>query len=141
MAAPKDSRSAVGLAIGIGLVALGSWWFLRDSGLVPTAVFDSINRISWPIAIIVLGVTLIYLARRAHTPAPGSRLYRSRDDRWIAGVLGGLAPYLGVDAIVLRVAFIVLSVVGLGGPLILAYIIGAVLVPEEPFVPPQVVGQ
>ena len=132
MEAPKDSRSAVGLAIGIGLVALGSWWFLRDSGLLPSAIFDTINKVSWPIAIIVAGIALIYVARRVEAPAAGTRLYRSRGDRWVAGVLGGLGKYLGIDPIVLRIVFIVLAVAGFG-PLVLVYIVAAVIVPEQPF--------
>jgi phage shock protein C len=132
MEAPKDSRSAVGLAIGIALVAFGAWLFLRDSGFVPSFIFDVINRVAWPVAIIVAGVALIYVARRVEAPAAGTRLYRSRGDRWVAGVLGGLGAYIGIDPTVLRIVFIVLSIVAFW-PLLLAYIVGAAIVPEEPF--------
>ena len=37
------------------------------------------------------------------------KLVRSRKDRWIAGVCGGLAAYFGVDATVVRIAFLVAS--------------------------------
>lgn len=56
-------------------------------------------------------------------------LRRSRQDRMIAGVCGGLGRYLGVDPVLLRVAFVVLAIAGGSG--ILIYILGAILIPEE----------
>lgn len=57
-------------------------------------------------------------------------LRRSRDDRVIAGVAGGLGRYLGVDPVVVRVAFVVLAVFGGSG--VLAYLVGWLVIPEEP---------
>ena len=54
---------------------------------------------------------------------------RSRADRAIAGVCGGLARYFGVDAVLVRVAFVVLTLAGGSG--ILAYLILWLVVPEE----------
>jgi phage shock protein C len=56
-------------------------------------------------------------------------LRRSRSDRVIAGVCGGLGRYLGVDPVLLRIAFVVLAIAGGGG--ILLYIVAWILVPEE----------
>lgn len=56
-------------------------------------------------------------------------LRRSRDDRVIAGVCGGLGRYLGVDPVLIRVAFVVLAIAG-GGGLVL-YIVSWILIPEE----------
>jgi phage shock protein PspC (stress-responsive transcriptional regulator) len=57
------------------------------------------------------------------------RLYRSRRDRVIWGVCGGLARYLNVDVTVIRLVMILLVFAnGIG---ILAYIIMAVIVPLE----------
>ena len=61
-------------------------------------------------------------------PEEPRRLRRSRD-KVIAGVCGGLARYLGVDAVILRIAFVVLAFAGGGG--IPLYIIGWILIPEE----------
>ncbi len=58
------------------------------------------------------------------------RLYRSRTDRQLAGVCAGLAAYLGLDVSLVRIAFIILAL--LGGPGLLLYIILALVVPEEP---------
>lgn len=62
------------------------------------------------------------------------RLYRSRGDRRVAGVCAGIADYLGVDATLVRVAWVLMAIAG--GPGVLLYIVLAAIVPEEPeFVP------
>jgi phage shock protein C len=58
------------------------------------------------------------------------RLYRSLDERMLAGVCGGLAEYFNMDPTLIRVLFVILSLAG--GPGIVAYIILAIIVPEEP---------
>jgi len=57
------------------------------------------------------------------------RLYRSRSDRMIWGVCGGLAKYLNVDPTVVRLVMVLL--VFANGIAILAYIIMAIIVPPE----------
>ena len=65
----------------------------------------------------------------APPPAPRPRrLERSRDDRVIAGVCGGLGEYLGVDAVLIRIAALVL--VFAGGAGLLLYGIGWIAMPE-----------
>jgi phage shock protein C len=59
-----------------------------------------------------------------------ARLYRSRSDRMIAGIAGGVAQYLGVDPVLVRLAFVALVLAGGAG--VLAYLIGWVIIPEEP---------
>jgi phage shock protein PspC (stress-responsive transcriptional regulator) len=58
------------------------------------------------------------------------RLTRSRDDRVIAGVCGGLGEYFGVDAVLIRIAALVL--VFAGGAGLLLYAIGWIAMPEHP---------
>ena len=57
------------------------------------------------------------------------KLTRSKDDRWLAGVCGGLGEYFGVDGTLVRVLFILFSFV-VGGS-ILIYIILWIVMPEE----------
>ncbi len=58
------------------------------------------------------------------------RLYRSRNDRMIAGVAGGLGEYLGMDPTIVRILFVVFALgAGTG---VLAYLIMALIIPEEP---------
>jgi phage shock protein C len=59
------------------------------------------------------------------------RLYRSRDDRMLAGVAGGLAELLDADPSLIRVVWAVLVVLT-GGLALLVYVVMAIVVPERP---------
>jgi phage shock protein C len=58
------------------------------------------------------------------------RLYRSKDERMIWGVCGGLAKYFDVDPTVIRLVAVLTLFLGLTG--ILVYIILAIVIPLEP---------
>jgi phage shock protein PspC (stress-responsive transcriptional regulator) len=58
-------------------------------------------------------------------------LRRSRDNTMIAGVVGGLANYFGLDVTLFRVIFVLVSVFSAAFPGILVYLILWVLVPKE----------
>lgn len=55
---------------------------------------------------------------------------RSRQDRMIAGVLGGIAQRFGWNSTVLRVIFVVVSIASVAFPGILVYLILWLLMPE-----------
>jgi len=56
------------------------------------------------------------------------RLYRSKNDRVIAGVCGGLADYFAIDSALVRIAWVIITL--MGGVGIIAYIICAFVFPE-----------
>ncbi len=60
------------------------------------------------------------------------KLYRSRTDKTIAGVCGGLAKYLNIDPTLVRLLWVVISVfaAGIGGLII--YAVCCAIIPEEP---------
>jgi len=58
------------------------------------------------------------------------KLYRSRQDRMIAGVCGGLARYFRIDPTWVRLIFVLFFL--LGGSTLLLYIILWIIVPLEP---------
>jgi len=58
------------------------------------------------------------------------RPYRSRKERMIGGVCGGLANYFGIDPTLVRLLF-VLGLFAVGGTF-WAYIIMMIVIPEEP---------
>ena len=59
----------------------------------------------------------------------GKRLYRSKKDRMICGVCGGIANYFNIDPTLVRLAFVLIAM-GAGSG-ILAYIIAAINIPDE----------
>ena len=56
------------------------------------------------------------------------KLYRSRDQRMVAGVCGGLADYFNIDVTVVRVLFLILSV--FGGTGLVIYLVMWIIVPD-----------
>ena len=58
-------------------------------------------------------------------------LRRSRSDRMIAGVVGGLARYFGIDSTLARVLYVVGSIVSAAFPGALVYVIMWAIVPNE----------
>ena len=56
------------------------------------------------------------------------KLYRSRSQRMIAGVCGGLADYFNVDATLVRVLFLLLAV--FGGTGLVIYLVMWIIVPD-----------
>jgi phage shock protein PspC (stress-responsive transcriptional regulator) len=59
------------------------------------------------------------------------KLYRSKTDRKLAGICGGLGNYFNIDPTLVRVGFVVLALPG-GLPGVLPYLILWVIIPEEP---------
>lgn len=58
------------------------------------------------------------------------KIYRSKTDKKIAGVCGGLAKLLDIDATLIRLIWAL--TVALGGSGVVAYIVCAIVIPEEP---------
>ena len=59
-------------------------------------------------------------------------LRRSRRDRMIAGVCGGLAEWLGWDPTLVRVLYVVVSILSAAFPGLLVYVILWIVMPETP---------
>ena len=59
------------------------------------------------------------------------RLYRSRQNRILAGVCGGIADYFKIDPLIIRLFFVFIFFFNGAG--ILAYIIGWIIIPEKPY--------
>jgi len=112
------------------------------------AYFDAdvtLIRVAWVILSIVpgaiVGGLIAYAAAWLILPqggvpepqAPGKRLLRSRTDRKIGGVCGGLAEYFGVDSTAVRLAAVILAIYP-GAVIcgVLAYVIGWLVIPSAP---------
>ena len=67
---------------------------------------------------------------RYPTPSQSRLLRRSTDDKVLGGVCGGIARYLGVDAVLIRLLAVVLAIVG-GGAGLIAYLIAWIVIPKD----------
>ena len=67
--------------------------------------------------------------KRAERSGSGKKLYRDVDNAYIGGVSSGLGHYFGIDSLWIRLAWVLLVVLGFGSP-ILIYILLWILIPE-----------
>lgn len=63
-----------------------------------------------------------------------NRLYRSRRDKWLTGLIGGLAEYFGISSTILRI-LIIICVPITSGAAILIYLIASLVISKEPYQP------
>lgn len=60
------------------------------------------------------------------------KLYKSKDNRVLAGVMGGIGEYFNIDPTLLRIGYIFISVFSAVFPGIIVYILMALVIPERP---------
>lgn len=66
----------------------------------------------------------------------GKKLFRSRTDRKLSGICGGMGSYFGCDSTLMRVAWVLAAFIS-GGLAILAYLVLIFVVPNEPYTRPE----
>lgn len=143
---PEWTLGLILTIIGAGLLLHNltghEWW-------LPWHWFEILNihiREVWPVLLIALGMAILLRRPRSDDPAkkvaePSNPLYRSRKDRMIGGVCSGLAAYWQIDVTLVRIIWIMTSLLGslaAGG---LAYLLLLVLIPERPQPEEQIVQQ
>ena len=60
----------------------------------------------------------------------GKKLYRNTENQMLAGVCSGIADYFDIDPTLVRLGWVLFSL--LGGSGLLAYIIAAIIIPDAP---------
>ncbi len=70
---------------------------------------------------------------------PREKLYRSRNDRWVGGVAGGVGYRYGVDPNIVRLVWFLLIFAWGSG--LIAYIVAWVIIPEDPYIGPRNTGR
>lgn len=68
---------------------------------------------------------------RVHGGSRPFRLYRDRENGWIAGIAAGMADYAGIDIRIVRVAW-VLALIFFTPPTLLAYLVMIFVIPHKP---------
>ena len=116
---------------GIGVIVLAE----RLLGWIafPLArVLHIIGNVGWPLLLVALGALLIMRGRSGGLITNG-KLHRSRTDRKIGGVLGGASAFLGIDSTLLRLGYVLVTILtGIWFGFLL-YVIAMAVVPEEQF--------
>jgi len=62
------------------------------------------------------------------------KLYKSKDNKVLAGVLGGLGEYFAIDPVILRLAYLLVVIFSAILPAVIVYVIAALIVPDAPLV-------
>jgi phage shock protein C len=150
---PVPARERNSKFWGILLVAVGTVWFLGNLGL---PLWHHWWGLAWdvvlPVLLILAGVAFMFGGRNwlsaapvpsglspgpdappAETlpPALRARLFKSRTERKLFGVCGGIAAYFNADPTIVRLLFIIASFASFGFMLLL-YLIMAIVTPREP---------
>lgn len=145
----QDLRDRVGQRLrgkrpwvwGALLVLLGILLLVNNLGLLPfrlEIIWRTVNAVFWPLLLIGLGVLLVYLLRGgsldlSRVRGIGERLplRRSRTDRMVAGVCGGIGQALRVDPLLVRITWVLLSVLLLGIAGVALYVLAVLFIPVE----------
>lgn len=62
-----------------------------------------------------------------------TKLYRSRNDKKLAGICGGIGEHLNIDPTIVRLVWAIISVATALVPTAIVYILGWMIIPEGPF--------
>lgn len=141
--ANKIRSESAGMVVGIILISVGLIFLMRESFQVtwpyhwPIFVFPFMRfDVVLPLILVLLGVWFVFYAAQKdsqpHNSASDKKTFRrSRSERMIGGVCGGLAKYWSVDVTLIRIGFVLITLatqVALG---VLAYLVILLAVPEE----------
>lgn len=153
VAPPQQPSSTSNHTIwGILLIAVGVFWLGHTMGVhLWPHVWAFPWRIAFPVLLILGGVAFLFGGRNyvssssgspeeaSHGAASGAdfnRLYRSRSEKKILGVCGGIARYLNLDPVIVRLVFVLGAIASFGFAL-LGYFILALIMTKEPIVFPS----
>jgi phage shock protein C len=126
---PRADRKIAGVCAGIAnyfdvdVVLVRAAWVVFS--IVPGALIGGV--------LAYLGAWLVMPEAAEPATAPtGPRLTRSTTDKKIAGICGGIAEYFGVDSTLVRLLWVILSILcaaGIGG--LIAYVVAWIVIPER----------
>jgi phage shock protein C len=144
-------KPSAGLIIGLIFIIGGLLFLLRYTGLFPWRWSYHLPRIFWwnfhysliiPIFLIIGGALAIFFVFKHEKDnqkmtnkkqsAPGAKkLYRSSENKVIAGVCGGIGEYFNIDPTFIRVGLAILTILTLGFLGVIAYIVLFIVLPEK----------
>ena len=119
------------------LIVVGVFLIFRQIGIIHSFRLWNLPWQSiWAVILIAIGAALLFNRSKesdegAEKVEPDKKLYRSRKERMVAGVCGGLAEYFDLDVSVIRILWVIgtLMSAGIG---VLIYLIMLIVFPEKP---------
>ena len=84
------------------------------------------------IAVYALLWIFLPLGPPIYVQIPGKKLYRSRIHRKLTGICGGLGEFFRIDPNIVRIVCAVLALTTVVLPVLVTYVIGSVIIPENP---------
>ena len=138
----KSNKINNSLIFGFVLIAIGGILLLREMGMFHFfRFFDFSLSTIWGLLLIGIGIILLFQVKKQpdsgetesniDTTLNEKKIYRSRSDKMLAGICGGLGKYFDIDSSIIRIGWVLATFfsVGIG---ILVYIILIFIFPEEP---------
>lgn len=113
--------------VSMGVVLWGSQFRFIDWPIIPGVHLHSRDFV--PLVLVLVGIYILYTF--GHAAEGKGWLYRSRDDRKLVGVCGGIAEYFHVDSTLVRVLWVAGAF--FYGATILLYLVLMVALPEKPY--------
>lgn len=135
----RGNAPQVAVVIGVVLILIGAWNLVNV--LVPAAAISSLINfirhlwnVVWPCGLLAAGGYLLWATKSGKLSGfaqPGNHeaFRRSRADKHIFGVCGGIAYYFGVDATVVRIIAVIL-LAAFPPMATVAYLVIALFVPQ-----------
>ena len=128
------------LIIGIFLIAIGVGFLFRETFDMawpyqwPFFFPLHLWHFAWPVLLILFGGFILYRAIRDRETGEDEKkvVYKSRQDRMLGGVISGLAQRWNIDASILRIAYVILTLLTHVIFGVLVYILLVLVLPEEP---------
>jgi phage shock protein C len=118
------------------LIIFGLFFLLRQMGFFYGFEFWKIPwQMVWAAFLIIIGLYLLYNRKKKEDTdtfeLKGKKLYRSRKQKMVAGVCGGIAEYFEMDVSVIRILWAIITIASAGFG-ILIYILMVIIFPEMP---------
>jgi phage shock protein C len=134
---PAKERKAstdTSLLWGTLLLVIGAAFLLDRMDIIPIDYFFSFRysfRFILPLFLVALGIYLIIRKENGNNKKRVKKLYRSPKNKMIAGVASGMAAYFNMDPAVMRIIWVIGTILthGIG---IIIYFILALVLPKEP---------
>ncbi|MGM5488206.1 MAG: PspC domain-containing protein [Nanobdellota archaeon] len=123
---------AMTLSVLASILVLGVWiWAIVD---VIKSKKSTNEKIIWILIVVLLnivGVIIYYIMRENNVKTKNKQLKKSKDNKILAGVCGGLGEYLELDPTVIRLLWVLLTIFSAGTGILL-YLVAMLIIPDQP---------